>query len=543
MVWVIGIIAFAFILGLIVLIHEGGHFIMAKRAGIMCYEFAIGMGPVLYQVKKGETTYSIRAIPLGGFVSMAGEEIESNMLHGYFKCQLVFENDKVSTIIVDEKKFSSALPIYTIVKSDLVGTKEELDDELYIDVKNEKDEEIRFIVKRDAQIAFPKKQTFQIAPFNRNFINKTVWQRFLAIFAGPAMNFVLAILVFFILGFCRGYNDPSVTFIDNVEPNTPSYEAGLRNGDEILYMGTKDLSLVSESEYFTEWNDISKTLLACATGENKDYQGYLNIIYKRDGEIYKTVAYPNAYINTIGVSFVQSKDNNNLTIGYSNVKGIENGSVLIGVNDVIFNNRTEALNYFYSDASQENFKYQVIVEQDGERKTVEVSGLSIQAYLDNGVVPANIQLSISGEYQRNLLKNLYMPFVETWNNVTLVFKTLKLLVSDKSVGFDDLSGPIGILDATVSILDQKDADGNVDVGGICLSLLSWVGMLSVNIGLLNLLPIPALDGCRLLFLGYEIVTGKKTNAKVENIIHTVGLVALMILFVFVAFQDVLRLFG
>ena len=62
--YVIGIIVFVLILGLIVLLHEGGHFIMAKRAGIMCYEFAIGMGPVLYQFRKGETVYSIRAIPI-----------------------------------------------------------------------------------------------------------------------------------------------------------------------------------------------------------------------------------------------------------------------------------------------------------------------------------------------------------------------------------------------------------------------------------------------------------------------------------------------
>ena len=90
--YVIGIFVFALILGIIVLLHEGGHFIMAKRAGIMCYEFAIGMGPVIYQKKKGETVYSFRAIPIGGFVSMAGEEVESNILKGYHRCQLIVNN-------------------------------------------------------------------------------------------------------------------------------------------------------------------------------------------------------------------------------------------------------------------------------------------------------------------------------------------------------------------------------------------------------------------------------------------------------------------
>ena len=129
------------------------------------------------------------------------------------------------------------------------------EDELYIDVING-EEEIRFIVKRDAIVNFPKKQNYQIAPYERNFVNKTIGQRFLAVFAGPAMNFVLAIIVFFILGLCRGYVDPNSTYVDNIAPNTPSYEAGLRNGDEILYIGTGDLKDVTSEMYFDEWNRI-----------------------------------------------------------------------------------------------------------------------------------------------------------------------------------------------------------------------------------------------------------------------------------------------
>ena len=197
--YVIGIIVFALILGIIVLLHEGGHFIMAKRAGIMCYEFAIGMGPVIYQKKKGETVYSIRAIPIGGFVSMAGEEVESNILKGYHRCQLIVNNGIVEEILVDEKKFDEVKQIYSIVSSDLVGTKEALPDELYIIVKDSEEVETKYIVKRDVIIRFPKKQIIQNAPYERNFVNKTISERFLAVFAGPFMNFVLAIVIFFIL--------------------------------------------------------------------------------------------------------------------------------------------------------------------------------------------------------------------------------------------------------------------------------------------------------------------------------------------------------
>ena len=298
--YVIGIVVFALILGIIVLLHEGGHFIMARRAGIMCYEFAIGMGPVIYSKKKGETVYSIRAIPIGGFVSMAGEEVESNVLTGYHRCQLVINNGIVEEIMVDEKKFDSNQPIYSIVSNDLIGTKEALPDELYIIVKDDEDNEIKYVVKRDVIIKFPKKQVIQNAPYEKNFVNKSIGERFLAVFAGPFMNFVLAIVVFFILGICTGYADPNVTYIDNIVDGTPAYEAGLRDGDEILYITTDSLDSIKEEDYFTKWEDISKALNDCATGK-VDYAGYLNVLYRRDDTINKTKVYPNNYINSNSV--------------------------------------------------------------------------------------------------------------------------------------------------------------------------------------------------------------------------------------------------
>lgn len=551
--YVIGIIVFALILGIIVLLHEGGHFIMARRAGIMCYEFAIGMGPVIYSKKKGETVYSIRAIPIGGFVSMAGEEVESNVLTGYHRCQLVINNGIVEEIMVDEKKFDSNQPIYSIVSNDLIGTKEALPDELYIIVKDDEDNEIKYVVKRDVIIKFPKKQVIQNAPYEKNFVNKSIGERFLAVFAGPFMNFVLAIVVFFILGICTGYADPNVTYIDNIVDGTPAYEAGLRDGDEILYITTDSLDSIKEEDYFTKWEDISKALNDCATGK-VDYAGYLNVLYRRDDTINKTKVYPNNYINTIQIAFAHAynDDNNNLLIGefarnnetsLSYKAGIRKGDTLVSVNGVVFNNRAEAMAYFYSDASQEKFEYEVVVERAGKQETYTIDGFSMQALFDNGIQPSKVQMEITAEYQRSFLKNLYMPFVETGNSALLVFKTLGLLFTDKSVGISDLSGPIGILDATVSMIDIRDANGKLMIGEIIISLLNWIAMLSVNIGLLNILPLPALDGGRIAFIIYEAITRKKPNAKVENIIHSIGFILLMALFVIVAFNDVLRLFG
>ena len=76
----IGILSFILALGIIILVHELGHFLVAKHYGILCHEFSIGMGPTIWSKKKGETTYSVRAIPFGGYVAMAGEEAEKEMV-------------------------------------------------------------------------------------------------------------------------------------------------------------------------------------------------------------------------------------------------------------------------------------------------------------------------------------------------------------------------------------------------------------------------------------------------------------------------------
>ena len=123
-----------------------------------------------------------------------------------------------------------------------------------------------------------------------------------------------------------------------------------------------------------------------------------------------------------------------------------------------------------------------------------------------------------------------MPWVQTGQTITSIVKTLGLIFSNSRIGVDDLSGPVGIFTILKSAVQQG-------------SLFTWMAVLSVNLGFVNLLPLPALDGGRLAFLVYEAITKKKPNAKVENIIHTVGFVLLMGLMVFICFNDVLRCIG
>ncbi len=100
---IVSILAFVFALGLIIIIHEGGHFFFARRANILCREYAFGMGPLLWKKKKGETLYSIRALPIGGFCAIAGEEVEADPLKENKKVKLVIVDGVIKKIIIDDK--------------------------------------------------------------------------------------------------------------------------------------------------------------------------------------------------------------------------------------------------------------------------------------------------------------------------------------------------------------------------------------------------------------------------------------------------------
>jgi len=145
-----------------------------------------------------------------------------------------------------------------------------------------------------------------------------------------------------------------------------------------------------------------------------------------------------------------------------------------------------------------------------------------------------IKMGISPENHFDFFGVIGNAFTMFWNDFTLIFRTLGLLIAPsgiRQVGVSDLSSFVGIF----GLVEQY-------VGAGLISLLAFAAMLSVNIGVMNLLPIPALDGGRVVFLGYELVTRKKPSKKVENIINNVFFILLMILFVFVTYNDILRLF-
>lgn len=415
----IGILSFIVALGIIILIHELGHFIVAKRVGILCHEFSIGMGPSIWSRKKGETTYSIRAIPLGGYVAMAGEEAEKEMVKiGQTVGLLLNQQGLVEKIYLDPKETDL-----------LVGEIKEIDlyKALTISIETEAGHLMHYPVERDALYVYDK-GTQQIAPYDRCLESKSKLARFATMVAGATMNFILALVLLFIVGLIQGETIYSNTLGSIVE-DSPAQMAGLQAGDKIL-----------------EYNGMTVT----------SWQDFINAI---DSTTDRTI---------------------------------------------------------------------VVIERNGQTQT-----LTLQPELQNGSpkIGVGVDLEHPLRTERSLGYALKYSVLQTKNAFTQIFETFKMLFVTKEAGVSDLAGPIGIYTMTSEI---------VTFGFI--SYLIWISFLSVNIGIMNLLPLPALDGGRILFVLVEAIIGRPVDRKVEGYIHAAGLILFLCLFVFVSFNDVLRLF-
>ena len=344
------LIYFIFILGLIVLVHEFGHFFFAKLFKIYVYEFAIGMGPTIFKWKgKSETEYSIRAIPIGGFCSLAGEDNE------------------------------------------------------YDDQEN-----------------IPKDMRLNAKP---------VWQRFLVMVMGAGNNFILAILVLFIIGLGWGATTNEAIVTELVKDN-PAEVAGIKVGDKITKVNNHKVKASDDVALYLQMEDKTKP-----------------------------------------VTFTIIRDGKEITIDVTPVK------------------------------------------EEVEGQEVYRVGVMSAGKTEHGIIP-------SIKYAFNRVGVLFRQMVIT----------LKGLFTG-GISVKQLSGPIGIY----NVVGQTAKNGFANV-------LYLIALLSVNVGFINLLPFPAFDGGRVLFLIIEKIKGSPVKPEVENKVHTVGFVLLMILMVYVTFNDVIRTF-
>lgn len=415
------VISFIIIFGALVFFHEFGHFLFAKRAGILVREFAIGMGPKILGITKGETLYTVRLLPIGGYVRMAGEDMDTIQLQAGHRIGVLLNKEgQAKKIILNQKNIYPEILFLEVEEADL-------EKELWIKGYDEEEQFVRIEVARDAVVEENGRETI-LAPYDRQFDSKSVGKRFMTIFAGPLFNFILAFLIFTALGMMQGVPtfEPIIT---EVTEESPAAEAGMQNGDLVTEI---------EGTSISTWDEL--------------------------------------------VDAVQNNAGNPLAFE---------------------------------------------VEREGQPLeftiTPEVSDQSAEQVGVIGVL-----------YQSPMEKDFLGSFVYGAEQTVFwfkeIFRLLGMLVTGQFT-IDALSGPVGIYKTTEEVAKYG-----------FFTLMSWAGMLSINLGIMNLLPLPALDGGRLMFFILEAVRGKPVDRQKEGMVHFVGIMLLMLLMLVVTWNDIQKYF-
>ena len=547
-VWIIALIVFILVLGVIILIHEGGHFFFAKKAGILCHEFAIGMGPVVKSVKKGETSYSIRAIPIGGFVSMAGEDTNETLLREGQKISLSFKEVPYNTLLYKKEskndseiikteemvRVVSEISITDKVLKEVTGTVVSYD--LY-----SKDGEVMFIeldvdgtvnkylVARDAFYIFSEKQQVQIAPYERCYESKTKLQRFLTVFAGPFMNFVLALLIFLGVGLGSGVANLDSTVVGEVTENYPAAEV-LQKGDVITKVDGVSVSSWTEFSFYLDSKQGAESYTITFTRDGQEITetvNTINISYRLGVANYEAVK--EGY-NGQGLKISLVYDDN-YVVGKA---GLVNGDILLSYHNgetfVELDSWKQLFEFLDKNPNLESLRIKYKRGEKEEEVTTTVWTEESITQIGSGV-NAKTLIGVSCSTRFSFFGGIANGFMMFLDSLVAVFVTLGALFGNSQITVNELSGPVGIFAVIKSYLSTD-----------FLTFMSFVGMISANIGLVNLLPLPALDGGRIIFIGYELVTGKKVNKKLETLLINLVFWAVMILFVYITFKDIFRLF-
>lgn len=540
---VLNIIAFIFAIGIIILIHEAGHFYCAKKAGILCHEFSIGMGPVLWQKRKGETMISIRAIPIGGYVAMADSTVEQILINEGETIGINLEDGSVKELVLDQNLDADFRGVVKHIE--LLGVHGEgLEVTLEID-----GEDKTYPILRDAFLVSSPKDRMQITPYDRSFDSKKISQRFITISAGVIMNFVLSIVLYLIISFVTGV-PANTNIVGSVGEAYPSAKF-LSSGDIIKEVNGKEV---------TDWNSLGVIMEDVA----KEGKTTITLKYIHDG-VLKEENNCGVYLvlNSFGLSNMQIDENassydkgaqvGNLGLKYGTGKDkatpsddetvLKNGDYITAIRIhgnsewTVINDWSDLISNLnaYTDVISIDYKF---YSQD-KKKEID-SQTPIYSYSDallsgQDIIKLKAYIGVSPEYHFDFWGCTKAGFKQFGESSLVIFSTLKELIAPsaniREVGLSDLSGVVGIFNLVSRTLSSG-----------FLAYLSLIALLSVNIGIMNFLPIPALDGGRAVFLIYEAITHKKPNKKIETLLNNIVFILLLILFVFVTYNDILRLF-
>jgi regulator of sigma E protease len=425
------LLAFLFVLGVLVFVHELGHFLVARWHGVRVVTFSLGFGPKLVKFERGGTEYCVSAIPLGGYVKLAGETVE------------------------------------------------------------------------DSRTGQPDE-----------FLSKSKWVRFQVYIAGPIMNILLAIVV--LAGvLANGADVPlyetSPPVIGSVVPGSPADQVGLQAGDLVVSVN---------GEPVPTWIDMQIAVLTKANRE-------LPLVVRRDGQTLELRITPEALgryeSGDLGVVAVMRPQIIQVTRGPAERAGFEAGDVLLAVNGVRGLSREQIIEQIQQSAGR---PVSFTVEREGRP-------IELTATPEGPEGAAIIGVSLYDRELRRvdptIVEAIRMSLEQNWETTILIGQTLRGLFM-RETPMAQLMGPVAIADMSGMA---------AQVGWV--AVFNLMAMLSLNLGLLNLMPVPVLDGGHIVILAVEGLARRDFSMRVKERILMAGAALIVLLMVTVIYNDIARL--
>jgi regulator of sigma E protease len=432
------LLAFGFVLGVLVFVHELGHFLMARWNGVRVLTFSLGFGPKLLKVRRGDTEYCVSAIPLGGYVKMAGENPE--------------------------------------------------------DPRSGADDE---------------------------FLSKSKWQRFQILIMGPVMNLALAVVL---LAVVLMQGDEVLAFLDEparvgiVLPDSPAARAGLRPGDVITRFGSAPVST---------WEQLD---MAVAARPEREVEATV----QRDGQEVRLTIRPDTTelrtrgdarfeVGTIGVlPDVSPSIRSTIANEPAEKAGLQAGDVIVAVNGqrTVFSGQVSDI-----VSKSPNQPIQMLIRRDGVERTIE---LTPRLEGEIGRIGIYFREAVKS-YNPGPLEAVGMSIRRNIEMSVMILRTIWDLLSGEASP-KQLMGPVGI---------AQLSGESAQAGWVALFLL--MANISLNLGLLNLLPIPVLDGGHIFIMGIETIARRDFSLAMKEKMLFVGFLLLMTLMVTVIYNDLTRI--
>jgi len=425
------ILAFVFVLGVLIFVHELGHYVMARRIGVRVLTFSLGFGPKIFRFRRGDTDYCVSAIPLGGYVKMAGENPE--------------------------------------------------------DERAGKDDE---------------------------FLSKSKWQRFQVLVAGPVMNILLAVVVLAVVLY-QGAEVPAyeqhVPVVGNVLDESPASRSGIRPGDRILSVGDRTVGT---------WQQVFMAIVPKANRE-------VPIVVLRDGRemtLRVTPVPQTKYeVGDIGVLPELYPQIRALTPGDPAAEsGLQRGDLILAANGQAGITRERLIELIRAN---ENTAMQFSIRRGADELEVSITP---RRRGDVAVIGAELSPLELRTIEPGPIQAVQMSLARNWEWTKLIVETLVGLFT-RETSVRQLMGPVAIAELS---------GGAARLGWV--ALFNLMAMISLNLGLLNLMPIPVLDGGHIVIMALEGLARRDFSVRVKEKLLLAGFVVLLMLMVTVVYNDLTR---